>query len=109
MSVHEGTPDDLLTIDELAVATGMTVRTTRYYASLGLLPPPTRRGRLAYYSREHRARLEVCDRGPGFEPPAAPAPRPGGGGMGLMLVDRVSAAWGVRRDDGACVWFELGA
>lgn len=59
MSAHEGTADDLLTIDELAVATGMTVRTTRYYASLGLLPPPTRRGRLAYYSREHRARLEL--------------------------------------------------
>ena len=59
MSVHEETGDDLLTIDELAVATGMTVRTTRYYASLGLLPPPTRRGRLAYYSAEHRARLEL--------------------------------------------------
>ena len=35
----------------------MTVRTTRYYASLGLLPPPIRRGRLAYYSDVHLARL----------------------------------------------------
>lgn len=49
----------LYTVDELAAATGMTVRTTRYYAGLGLLPPPTRRGRLAYYSAEHRARLEL--------------------------------------------------
>jgi DNA-binding transcriptional MerR regulator len=51
--------DALLTIDELALATGMTVRTTRYYASLGLLPPPVRRGRMAYYGPGHLARLEL--------------------------------------------------
>ena len=51
--------DDLLTIDELAAAVGMTVRTTRYYASLGLLPAPVRRGRVAYYDRAHRARLQM--------------------------------------------------
>jgi DNA-binding transcriptional MerR regulator len=50
---------ELLTVDELAAVTGMTVRTTRYYAGLGLLPPPTRRGRMAYYSAQHRARLEL--------------------------------------------------
>ncbi|MGO4257879.1 MerR family transcriptional regulator [Marmoricola sp. RAF53] len=49
----------LYTVDELAAATGMTVRTTRYYAGLGLLPPPTRRGRMAYYSVQHRARLDL--------------------------------------------------
>lgn len=57
-------PDDapdtgLLTIDELAVAVGMTVRNTRYYASLGLIPAPIRRGRVAYYDDVHRARLEL--------------------------------------------------
>jgi DNA-binding transcriptional MerR regulator len=51
--------DDLLTIDELANATGLTVRTSRYYASRGLLPPPIRRGRMAYYGTGHRARLEL--------------------------------------------------
>jgi DNA-binding transcriptional MerR regulator len=51
--------DALYTVDELAAITGMTVRTTRYYAGLGLLPPPTRRGRMAYYSAQHRARLEL--------------------------------------------------
>lgn len=51
--------EQLYTVDELAAATGMTVRTTRYYAGLGLLPPPTRRGRMAYYTAEHRARLEL--------------------------------------------------
>lgn len=51
--------DGLLTIDELAAAVGLTVRNTRYYASLGLVPPPVRRGRLAYYDAGHRARLEL--------------------------------------------------
>lgn len=50
--------DDLMTVDELAATTGMTVRTTRYYAGLGLLPPPERRGRMAYYGPVHQARLE---------------------------------------------------
>jgi DNA-binding transcriptional MerR regulator len=50
---------DLYTVDELAAVTGLTVRTTRYYAGLGLLPTPTRRGRMAYYTPAHRARLEL--------------------------------------------------
>jgi len=58
MSVQEGSPGRL-TIDELALAAGTTVRTTRYYASLGLLPPPERQGRMAYYSALHLARLEL--------------------------------------------------
>ena len=51
--------DSLLTIDELSAAVGLTVRTTRYYASLGLIPPPIRQGRVAYYDDTHRARLEL--------------------------------------------------
>ena len=57
--VDDSDEGELLTVDELAAVTGMTVRTTRYYAGLGLLPPPTRRGRMAYYSTQHRARLEL--------------------------------------------------
>ena len=48
-----------LTIDELAARTGMTVRTVRFYAAEGLLPAPTRRGRIAYYGPSHRMRLEL--------------------------------------------------
>jgi DNA-binding transcriptional MerR regulator len=48
------------TIDELAGRVGLTVRTTRYYASLGLIPPPSgRRGRIAIYDDRHRVRLEL--------------------------------------------------
>lgn len=48
-----------LTVDELAARAGMTVRTVRYYAGLGLIPPPERRGRQAYYADLHVARLEL--------------------------------------------------
>lgn len=48
-----------LTVDELAAEAGMTVRTVRYYAGLGLIPPPVRRGRLAFYSEVHVARLKL--------------------------------------------------
>jgi DNA-binding transcriptional MerR regulator len=51
--------DALMTVDELSAEAGLSVRTTRYYASLGLLPPPTRRGRLAYYDEGHLARLSL--------------------------------------------------
>ena len=46
-------------MDELAARTGMTVRTVRFYASEGLLPPPQRRGRIAYYDNRHRMRLDL--------------------------------------------------
>jgi anti-sigma regulatory factor (Ser/Thr protein kinase) len=51
-------------------------------------------------------RVEVCDRGPGFIPPAVPRNRPEGGGSGLVLLARMSSEWGVAADDGTCVWFE---
>lgn len=57
VSAQPETEDELLTIDEIAAVTGVTTRTTRYYMSLGLLPAPIRRGRIAYYTAEHRARL----------------------------------------------------
>lgn len=52
-------PVDEYTVDELAARTGMTVRTLRFYASEGLLPPPERRGRIAYYDARHRMRLDL--------------------------------------------------
>lgn len=52
-------PAHELTVDELAEATGVSVRNIRYYASLGLLPAPERRGRVAYYGTRHRALLDL--------------------------------------------------
>ncbi|MBW8481422.1 MerR family transcriptional regulator [Actinomadura parmotrematis] len=48
-----------LTVDELAARAGVTVRTVRYYAGRGLLPPPRLRGRTGLYGDEHLARLEL--------------------------------------------------
>jgi DNA-binding transcriptional MerR regulator len=45
-----------LTIDELAQHLGMTARNIREYQALGLLPPPTKRGRTGYYNAGHIAR-----------------------------------------------------
>lgn len=53
------TEGDEFTIDELAARTGMTVRTVRFYAAEGLLPPPDKRGRVAYYDARHRLRLDL--------------------------------------------------
>jgi DNA-binding transcriptional MerR regulator len=48
-----------LTIDELARATGMTVRNIRAHQSRGLLPPPQVRARTGYYGTEHIERLRL--------------------------------------------------
>jgi DNA-binding transcriptional MerR regulator len=50
---------DLLTIDQLAERSGITVRNIRFYAGRGLLPPPRLRGRTGLYGPDHLARLEL--------------------------------------------------
>jgi DNA-binding transcriptional MerR regulator len=54
--------DTELTIDELARRVGLPVRTIREYQTTGLLPPPTRRGRVGMYGRNHEHRLELVQR-----------------------------------------------
>ena len=49
----------MLTIDELARETGMTVRNIRSHATRGLLQPPDVRSRTGYYGPEHIARLRL--------------------------------------------------
>ena len=57
--------------------------------------------------RDDCVRLFLCDEGDGFEN-LVPAPDPyRGGGYGLVLLDRLSDRWGVERDGGFCVWFEV--
>ena len=49
---------EMLTIDQLAAATGTTARRLRSLQTLGLLPHPELRGRTGLYGPTHRARLE---------------------------------------------------
>ncbi|WP_083275355.1 MerR family transcriptional regulator [Pseudonocardia sp. HH130630-07] len=54
------TPDEeLLTVDQLAERTGVSVRTIRFYAGRGLIRAPRLRGRTGLYDAGHRARLEL--------------------------------------------------
>jgi serine phosphatase RsbU (regulator of sigma subunit)/integral membrane sensor domain MASE1/anti-sigma regulatory factor (Ser/Thr protein kinase) len=54
-----------------------------------------------------RVRVEVTDRGPGFDP-GAPAPAPDReSGWGLYLLDRLADRWGIERKGVTTVWFEL--
>jgi DNA-binding transcriptional MerR regulator len=50
------------TIDELALRAGVTSRTIRAHQTAGLLPPPRRQGRTAYYGDEHAGRLQAIGR-----------------------------------------------
>ena len=48
-----------LTLEELSDATGVPVRTIRYYITEGLLPGPGGRGKGAVYTAEHLSRLRL--------------------------------------------------
>src|SRR4051812_14422432 len=52
-------PDDLMTIEQLANATGMSVRNLRSHRTAGLLPPPHVRERVGYYGPEHTERVRL--------------------------------------------------
>lgn len=55
-----------------------------------------------------RVRVQLFDPGEGFEPrtPLPPA-RGSSGGYGLLLLDRLADRWGIGRDGGFNVWFEV--
>jgi anti-sigma regulatory factor (Ser/Thr protein kinase) len=53
-------------------------------------------------------RVEVTDRGPGFDPALRSVQHDREGGWGLFLVERLADRWGVAREDlSTRVWFEL--
>jgi anti-sigma regulatory factor (Ser/Thr protein kinase) len=56
-----------------------------------------------------RTRIEVCDSGSGFTPgqPQVRSFESAGGGLGLLLLDRLSATWGVAVEEDVCVWAEF--
>jgi signal transduction histidine kinase len=54
-------------------------------------------------------RAQVTDPGTGFAPTGRERELDEPGGWGLVLVQRLAAAWGVERDDRTRVWFELAA
>lgn len=61
-SIPEQAAPTELTVDALARAAGVPVRTIREYQALGLLPPPRREGRVGIYAASHIARLRLIQR-----------------------------------------------
>jgi anti-sigma regulatory factor (Ser/Thr protein kinase) len=53
------------------------------------------------------ARVEVRDTGLQGEPRLRQPDLAGGGGFGMVLVERMSRAWGVEHEPGLDMWFEL--
>ena len=70
---------------------------------------PTSSIELTLEYEDENLRVQVIDAGQGFvaEPDLTRSQREGG--MGLYLVEMLAARWGVERQDGTCVWFEIGA
>jgi anti-sigma regulatory factor (Ser/Thr protein kinase) len=58
--------------------------------------------------RPEAVRTEVCHDGPLFVPPSHDPDLDSPGGLGLFLVEQMSAAWGIDEGCETCVWFELG-
>ncbi len=57
--VPDSEPNPGQTIDALSATTGVPSRTIRFYQSKGVLPPPQKKGRVAFYGPEHSERLEL--------------------------------------------------
>jgi DNA-binding transcriptional MerR regulator len=62
MAIREPEPPVELTVDELARRAELPVRTIREYQTIGLLPPPERRGRVGVYGSSHLTRLGLIGR-----------------------------------------------
>jgi serine/threonine-protein kinase RsbW len=62
---------------------------------------------LRVWLRRSGVKVEIADGGFGFEAGKIGARADAEGGRGLMIVEAVADRWGVRRDAGTRVWFEL--
>jgi anti-sigma regulatory factor (Ser/Thr protein kinase) len=59
-------------------------------------------------ARRDVIRVEIHDRGPGFEAVATPASMYQESGWGLYLISQIADRWGVSTDtDGTTVWLEI--
>ncbi|MFI7356268.1 MerR family transcriptional regulator [Streptomyces avidinii] len=57
--VEDGSGGGRYRREDVARAAGVKVRNLRYYQERGLLPPPRREGRIAWYSDDHLTRLRL--------------------------------------------------
>lgn len=94
-------PDDRLDAVQLLVTELVT--NSVVHAGLG----PGEQIELSVTRSPAGLRVEVVDGGPGFDPPPPPDDPFAESGRGLALVDMISDRWGISREGGSRVWFEL--
>jgi anti-sigma regulatory factor (Ser/Thr protein kinase) len=56
---------------------------------------------------DERLRVEVREPDHGFQPSFPTPPESSGSGSGLFIVERLADRWGITREAGTCVWFEI--
>jgi anti-sigma regulatory factor (Ser/Thr protein kinase) len=96
--------DDLL--EDVVLLVSEVVTNCVRHAELG----PGEAIQLRLRASRTSVRLDVTDPGPGFDPGPVTAHDPTSpGGWGLYIVDQLADRWGVARDAGTRVWFEIDA
>jgi anti-sigma regulatory factor (Ser/Thr protein kinase) len=63
--------------------------------------------RLRVWTRSSGLKIEVADGGFGFDAGSVGPSDSGEGGRGLLILEALADRWGVCRDAGTRVWFEL--
>jgi DNA-binding transcriptional MerR regulator len=85
-------------VEQLAAACDVSVDTVRYYQSLGLLPPPAREGRVAWYGPEHATRIREVRAMQRKGLTLAAIRRVVDGGLGRADADLAAAVAAARRE-----------
>ena len=92
-------------LDDLTLLVSEVVTNCVRHAALG--PGDTIQLRLRATGTS--VRLDITDPGPGFEHDPSPQDPVRPGGWGLFIVEQLADRWGVARDAGTRVWFEIDA
>jgi anti-anti-sigma factor len=102
-----------LEMAELELSTALLL-TSELVTNAVLHPDPSRQEPISVRitSYPQRLRVEITDRGPGFDPDNRPSRPPELGGRGLLVVDRLASRWGtahitVEGEPRFAVWYEM--
>lgn len=96
-------PDAGIADDVMLMTSELVTNAVRHARSAPLEDVVVRVGRL-----DGTMHVEVLNPGPSFDPHVPAAPDGTGTGLGLFLVDRLAARWGVEREGARTkVWFEV--
>jgi len=90
-------------LDDVTLLVSEVVTNCVRHAGLG----PADAIRLRLRATGTSVRLDITDSGPGFEHAPEPHDPTQPGGWGLFIVDQLADRWGVAKEQGTRVWFEI--